>query len=137
MSVRFFGGLLAAAVMASLGGVAAAAQTVELRAAIPFPFTVDGMTLPPGLYHVKADGTVLFVRGPHGGATTMMSARVSSSPTAVSLVFAKYGDEYALRQIWMGDGIERQLLRPPAAEAGRRAGAAGRPTPSPVAIPAL
>jgi len=137
MSRRFFGGLLAATLVAGLGGVAAPAEATEVQATIPFGFKVDNMALPPGVYHVMARQTVVILRGQHGGAMTMTTALHSSTRGKAGLVFYKYGEEYFLRRVLTGEGLGWELLRAPAPEAGRRDGNPVRPASTVVSIPAL
>jgi hypothetical protein len=97
------------AVLAVLTVLAPAAGAAELRANIPFSFTVNSMTLPPGTYTLSETGSALFVRGVSKGAVVLTGRIDSRERTRPSLVFHKYGSQYVLRQAWTGAGSGRQV----------------------------
>jgi len=99
-------------------GMSASAQTVNLKADIPFNFIVRGATLAAGEYTIKAmgDGTAIAVRDSDLKTTVVLSQRCASLNAAKEskLVFHKYGDRYFLSQIWMaGNDAGRQLPKSP------------------------
>lgn len=101
----------AAGLVAVLGVLSVSAEAAEIRCNVPFSFTVNGKTLPPGTYHVSveaAQGT-LFVRGSAQAALSLTGQIQSSKDTDAKLVFHKYGDQYILKQAWMGGGGGREL----------------------------
>jgi hypothetical protein len=112
-------GLLALSAPAS---VAAA----DIRANVPFSFTVNKRVLPPGAYTVSNNNTALLVRGATSGAVTLGQAAQSATSTSPKLVFHRYGDEYILREVWMGSGSGHLLpeSRREHELAGGRSGAA-------------
>ena len=97
--------------MAALAVVLAApvsAQTLTLKASVPFDFVVGGHTLLAGTYVVSSEGSlgVLAIRNESGGVapTFIISNAVygeldSSSGT---LTFNRYGGDYFLARIWDG-----------------------------------
>ena len=100
---------------ASFVAVVFAALSVPVEAAevvckVPFSFAVNGKTLPEGTYHVSSTvaGT-MFIRGLSKGAITLTNVVESGEPTHAKLVFHKYGDQYVLRQVWMGGSSGREL----------------------------
>jgi hypothetical protein len=84
------------------------AQTIRMKADVPFEFIVNGSTLPPGQYSVQsfgtADGKTLLVRnaGMNRNAT-VNSIGVESRDAAAQtkLVFHRYGNRYFLAQVWI------------------------------------
>jgi hypothetical protein len=101
-------------------GVAAAgtvsAQSVTLRAKIPFSFVVAGATLPAGEYTVipagSAGGAIL-IRGIDHRAGALAMVLTTSAPSAhketARLVFNRFGDQYFLSQVWPTGNHEYQL----------------------------
>ena len=74
----------------------------DIRANVPFSFTVKGKVLPAGAYNVSNNNSALLIRGNSGGAVTLGNRAESSKSTSPKLVFHRYGDEYILREVWMG-----------------------------------
>ena len=89
-----------------------AAQAGEVRAKIPFSFTVNHKTLPPGTYNVSNNSATLLVSGVHDGALAITNALLGDRSTGAKLVFHRYGDQYILREVWMGSGNGRVLPAP-------------------------
>ena len=83
------------------------AQSVSVKANVPFDFTVGKSTLPAGEYSIQSISTgassVLAIRG--GKANQMLASTNHAetlNPSANSrLVFHKYGDQYFLSKIWL------------------------------------
>lgn len=104
-------GLWAASLIALLAGFAVPAEAAEIRCDVPFSFTVNSKTLPPGMYSFSTSvvsGAVL-VRGPGRGVFSVTSALQSARPTDARIVLHKYGEHYILRQVWMGGSSGREL----------------------------
>jgi hypothetical protein len=102
-----------------LVGMSAFAQTVNLKADVPFNFIIRGATLPAGEYTIKGmgDGSAIAVRGASPKANTIvLSQRCTSRDAAKQskLVFHRYGDRYFLSQVWIaGNDSGRELLKSP------------------------
>lgn len=85
-----------------------------LRCTIPFSFTVNTRTLPPGTYRItKSDQGVLLVEDQTHGAFAMSSPLDGDQATGPKLVFHRYGDEYVLREVWTGYATAWELPEPP------------------------
>ena len=93
------------------------AQTVRMKASIPFDFAVNGSTLPAGEYNIQsygvADGKTLRVgnASTHQGilVNSLDTSSVSASPST-KLVFHRYGNRYFLSQVWIqGEENGREL----------------------------
>ena len=101
-----------------LVGMSAYAQTVNLKADVPFNFIIRGATLPAGEYTIQGlgDGPIA-VRGPNPKANTIVLSQRCASINAVKqskLVFHRYGDRYFLAQLWVaGSDSGRQLPKSP------------------------
>ena len=96
--------LIALTLFAGLMVPATQAQSVMLKANIPFDFVVGEKQLPPGEYQVKSL---------HQAVTQIQSMDARSSAIALTkgmqagkisdggkLVFNRYGDQYFLSEIW-------------------------------------
>ena len=87
-----------------LATVSASAQTVMLKANVPFNFIVSGKTLPAGEYTIQSLNTiarVLVLRGAEKADMVIANPCQSARPSDKSkLVFHRYGDRYFLSQIW-------------------------------------
>ena len=105
-----------AGVFLLLGGASARAGTIEVK--VPFPFVVNGHTLPAGQYSLEREGLdVLYIRGEktaspaaHGtpGISGMPGLFVQTQPASGSdpagetpiLMFAPHEKEHRLVGIW-------------------------------------
>ncbi len=88
----------------------APAAAADIRANVPFSFTVSKKVLPPGTYSVSNNGAgTLVITGFGAGAIVMGQRTESATSTSPKLVFHRYGDEYILREVWMGSGSGYQL----------------------------
>lgn len=94
----------------------ASAQTLNVKANIPFDFVVNQATLPAGTYSIgelDSGSPVLLIRGDNGkGSMVAISNHAESREASANshLVFHRYGDQYFLAQIWVqGEAAGRQL----------------------------
>ena len=94
----------------------AIAQTIRVRADIPFSFAVGSKTLPAGTYDlgtISDDTKMLQLRARNGntGMTVVSNAAENLKPAdRTKLVFNRYGDRYFLSQIWLaGETRGREL----------------------------
>jgi hypothetical protein len=85
----------------------ASAQSVSLRATVPFSFAVGSKTLPAGEYRVCSGATqgTMIIQGPGIAAVSLTISAVDRNPgvKTARMVFRAYGDRYFLAQVW-GDG---------------------------------
>ena len=82
----------------------------DIRANVPFSFTVAKKVLPPGTYDVSSSaGHALVIRGFGAGAVTLGQRSESAKASSPKLVFHRYGDEYILREVWMGSASGHKL----------------------------
>ena len=95
--------------------VAAQAQAPsKVEVNIPFEFSAGKTTLPAGVYSIKRlSGNTVTLRSATGKSTVILNAPVtdsSSDPNAVErLVFDRYGEQFALAQIWLTADTGRQI----------------------------
>ena len=91
---------------------AQAPSKVEVN--IPFEFSAGKTTLPAGVYSIKRmSGNNVTLRSEDGKSSVILNAPVtnnSTDPNAVErLVFERYGDQFALSQIWLTADTGRQI----------------------------
>ena len=90
-----------------LMAAAASAQTVHMRAKVPFNFIAAGSTLPAGKYDIQSfgtDETLLAIRNQNSSAGILVFSNSCESLNASSstkLVFHRYGDRYFLAELWV------------------------------------
>ena len=97
----------------------AIAQTVHVRADIPFSFAVGSTAFPAGTYDVRTidyqNGRTLLLQAQDGkeGMIVVSNAAVNLNPAdKTKLIFNRYGDRYFLSQIWVaGETSGHQLLK--------------------------
>jgi hypothetical protein len=97
-------GLLAAAFTLLVTGSARAA-TLEIN--VPFPFVVNGHTLPAGQYSVRDEGGVVRFRGEKGNHASMFILTIPASGhdrhpagNSPALTFRRHENQYRLSNIW-------------------------------------
>ena len=91
---------------------AQAPSKVEVN--IPFEFSAGKTTLPAGTYSIKRlSGDNVTLRSEDGKSSVILKAPIttnSSNPNAVErIVFERYGDQFALAQIWLTADTGRQV----------------------------
>ena len=93
-----------------------AQSSQPLQAKVPFTFSVQNTSLPPGTYQLTYSNTAhsLWIRGldskPKGAFVTALPADSSeASGTSDKLVFDCYGQSCSLAQVWRGGSASRGL----------------------------
>ena len=105
------------------------AQTINLKANVPFDFVVNGHTLPSGEYTIRSansSGRVLSLSGAEAGILFFVANTCRSNITSEQskLVFIHDRDGYSLSEMWMeGNTTGIQLPK------SRRAGQIAENTP--------
>ena len=100
--------LLLAAAVALLVATGANAQTINVKANVPFSFVVNRTTLPAGEYSLESIGNgggALVIRGANTKTASLIMSHACESLNAAShgkLVFHRYGGQYFLSQVWVG-----------------------------------
>jgi len=97
----------------------------DIRANVPFSFTVDKKVLPAGTYNVTSSNAHTLLISSFGAGAITMGQRAESRSGSPRLVFHRYGNDYILREVWMS-GASGYQLRETARErelAGNRGGA--------------
>jgi hypothetical protein len=97
----------------------AIAQTVHVRANIPFSFTVGSKTFPAGTYDVRTidylNGKTLLLQTRDASASMMVGSNAAANlepANKTKLIFNQYGERYFLSQIWVvGETRGHQLLK--------------------------
>src|SRR5438105_13734299 len=86
MTTKSAKALWAATLLAAVAALSVPAQAGEVRAKIPFSFTVNHKTLPPGTYNVSNNSATLLVSGVHDGALAITNALLGDRSTGAKLV---------------------------------------------------
>jgi hypothetical protein len=108
--------MLLALVMA-LTAVSAQAQTARnvQKFTVPFEFSVGHEVLPAGEYVVSVENQIIRLQKSDGKASAVALSRrtvqSSESNAEVKLKFRQYGDQVYLTQVWLNDGLGRELKR--------------------------
>ncbi|MBV8672022.1 MAG: hypothetical protein JOZ33_01190 [Acidobacteriaceae bacterium] len=90
----------------------AIAQEHSVQATIPFNFSVNNKVLPAGTYTItRESANLILIHNLHTtGAWAIAVPDASQSANRKQLVFARYGDQYFLREILCGaDTINLKL----------------------------
>jgi hypothetical protein len=113
---------LFAAVLGLLVTTAASAQTVKMKAHVPFSFIVNRATLPAGDYRVDSidnQGRVLAFRDRNSKTTILVGTNSCIRTKGIEdgkLTFHRYGDRYFLKQIWVAGNDAGHELPPSSRE---------------------
>lgn len=86
----------------------------KVQVNIPFEFSAGKTMLPAGVYSIKRmSGDTVTLRSEYGKSSVILNAPVtdnSTDPNAVErLVFERYGEQFALSQIWLTANSGRQV----------------------------
>ena len=109
--------LLAISGLVLLLAVPLPAQTIRLRANIPFEFVAGTRTMPAGDYAVDTTAVQNVVRvrneSTHDTSAVLSNSaneqNLASNPEA-KLVFHRYGDQYFLSKVWDGyEAVGREI----------------------------
>ena len=92
-----------AAVFVVLGVGSARASTMEVK--VPFPFVVQGRTLPAGQYRITNDGGLVQFHGERGNQAVLyvLTTPASGQDPAgdrPALTFTRHENQYRLHDIW-------------------------------------
>ena len=105
------------ALLVAVTAVSAQAQTSRhtQNFTVPFQFNVGNEVLPAGEYTVIVENQTVRVRKSDGKANALALSRrtvsASHSDSKVKLTFRQYGDQVYLSQVWLADGLGRELNR--------------------------
>jgi len=115
---RLIAGMFLALVCASL-----CAQTMNLRATIPFAFRAGEKAMPAGEYTIRHSAGALILHNA-GGPSVILLTNAASRPNAprnARLNFNRYGEQYFLSSVWTSDSrdgreisksrVEKELAR--------------------------
>jgi len=111
------------AVVMAFAAVSANAQTIVKKQTftVPFQFSVGDRVLPAGDYTFTAESQIVRVRNKNGNqsivALPQRTIAASRNEQQTKLTFRRYGDQYFLSQIWLQDGVGRELKRQRPADA--------------------
>ena len=106
---RLIAGMFLALVCASLY-----AQTMNLRATIPFAFRAGEKAMPAGEYTIRHSGGSLILHNEGGSSVILLTNAASraNAPNDARLSFNRYGERYFLSSVWTSDSRDgREILR--------------------------
>jgi hypothetical protein len=115
--------LVVTAALLLVGVVAPAhAQGIDTVTNVPFEFTAGDTNLPRDQYRISptpGQNGSFMIRGMRQGVVLMsVTDRSNDREPAPSLTFHRYGDQYFLKEVQLGDG---RILHLPQSRAERRA----------------
>lgn len=95
------------------------AQSVNVKANVPFDFVVDNVTLPAGAYNIQSindaiGSSTLLISGSDSKVMRLVSSDGAENLNAAAtthLIFHRYGDSYFLAQVWMQGEQHGRSLR--------------------------
>jgi hypothetical protein len=104
------------AMVMALASVSAFGQSVIKRQSfvIPFAFSVGNKVLPAGEYRVSSEAEMIRIQSKDGKQTiTVLPIRTGAANPVnqTKLTFRLSGNDYQLSQVWLADGVGRQLRR--------------------------
>jgi len=106
--MKAFRSIVLAAGIVAVAGVHDTSAQIEtsVEFTTSFPFTVGDATLPAGSYTIspadEEDPEVFRLEGAHASVFFLTeSAQASQAPSKTEIVFSRYGDRYALKNIWV------------------------------------
>jgi len=126
-------GCLSMAAVAVLLAAPVSAQTITLKASVPFDFVVGGHTTPAGDYMVSTSGDMGLLRvwnvatGTMPAVVTTNRADGPSDGSGAYLTFNRYGGDYFLAGIWDGSGAGGRSIPMSNAEQEKAKSASGKP----------
>jgi len=124
-------------IFAALACTGLRAQTVTLRATIPFDFNAGGKLMPAGQYMIQEQGYVTIFHGVDNDKSNvilMTAVGDRRSSWEARLDFNRYGSKYFLTTIWDAQTPEGRHLRPTGLE---KELAKREETPSQTAVPLI
>ena len=81
---------------------------------IPFAFSVGNKVLPAGEYRVSSEAQIIRIQSKDGkrNVAALPIRTVGTKPAdRVKLTFNRNGSDYQLSEIWLADGVGRELKR--------------------------
>jgi hypothetical protein len=127
---------LVVAVLSALACTGMHAQTVDMKATIPFDFQAGNTLMPAGEYQIHEQGPFVIVRalGGAGRVTSLMtnSAFEPGEPGVGQLRFDRYGSEYFLTEVRNPFSHNGRQLLPTARE--KQLARGGRPVQGAVVL---
>jgi len=105
------------AVVMALTALSAQAQTVlnKQKFTVPFQFNVGNEVLPAGEYTVYVENQTIRLQKSDGKANAIALSRrtvhAGESNREVKLTFRQFGVHMYLSQVWLTDGVGRELKR--------------------------
>lgn len=107
---------ISVAAMVFAAAVGLHAQTIRLKANIPFEFSVGATVMPAGEYDVQHANGAVILRSQSENRKSVIALSLPAMRAAAeqpaTLVFNRYGNEYFLAKVWDAYSPAGRLLRP-------------------------
>lgn len=139
MKLRIIPTLLAlGCLLALVLPTSSAAVTLQIRAEIPFDFSIGSKRMPKGEYSIETvndSGGILRIRSVKKGKAinfTVIRGKMLEKPKS-KLIFHRYGEQYFLARIW--DGSSDTVLKLDKSKAEKRAAKAAKREENPEEVP--
>jgi hypothetical protein len=101
------------AMVMAFASVSAFGQAVMKRQSfvIPFAFSVGNKVLPAGEYRVSSEAQIIRIQSKDGkrNVAALPIRTVGKPADQVKLTFNRFGNDYQLSQVWLPDGVGREL----------------------------
>jgi hypothetical protein len=117
MKAKFFiiSAIMVATLALTTGSAYAQGNAKQQRFVVPFDFNVGNKVLHAGEYTVIAETQAVIVRRKDGKEMAIALPHSTYGKSQLGseskLTFRRYGSEYFLSQIWLPDGIGRELRK--------------------------
>src|SRR6185369_14470349 len=114
MKATFLRVTITLAIVLAFASVSAFGQGLVERQSfvIPFAFSVGNKVLPAGEYCVSREAEILRIQSAdskHSVAALPFRSGETNSADQAKLTFKRYGTDYQLFQVWLADGVGREL----------------------------
>lgn len=107
---------ISVAAMVFAAAVGLHAQTISLKANIPFEFNVGATVMPAGQYDVQHASGAVILRSQSENRKSVIAlsqpAVRNAAEQPATLVFNRYGDQYFLSKIWDAYSTAGRVLGP-------------------------
>ena|SRR6185295_13894863 len=84
-------------------------RSQTIRFVIPFAFSVGNKVLPAGEYEVSNQSEIIHIVSKDGKRVAIALSFRTKRAEQMKLTFNRSGENYQLSQVWLADGVGREL----------------------------